>query len=71
MLISGVKIFLGTTYPNQPAMVFYVQQELPRKPDIPGEGISRRYAVDIESSIIVMKNNDTNFVRQYTLRSKL
>jgi len=67
MFISGVRVFLGTTYPNQPSMVFYVQQELPQRPD----KLLRRFAIDVESSVIFVGNNGTDIVRQHVMRARL
>jgi hypothetical protein len=71
MFISGVRVFLGNTYPNQPAMVFYVQQELPQKPQGKRENTSQQRRVNVESRIVSVNKDGRSFVREHVFRAKL
>ncbi|KAF2832314.1 hypothetical protein CC86DRAFT_366145 [Ophiobolus disseminans] len=71
MFIAGVRVFLGTTYPNQPSMVFYVQQELPQKPGAARERTSPAHGLMDESSVVRVENNGTSMLREHVFRAKL
>jgi hypothetical protein len=70
MFISGVRVFLGTTYPNAPAMVFYVQQELPQRPDDPKKSDVKR-DVSFNTTTVTVRSDGRSVLRQHVFRARL
>lgn len=76
MFISGVQVFLGIQNPEylgigQPAVVFYVQQELPRRPDTPGKREATQDKVKFKKTSIIVREKGRNILREHVFRAKL
>jgi len=71
MIISGVRVFLGTTYSHLPAMVFYVQQEPSQRPEESEKLAVRRHDAGFKRSSVEVKTNGKRAVREHIFYARL